>query len=139
MFTSGSTGEPKGVMVDHLGVVNLITDVNARFGVGPDDRLFGISGLHFDASIYDVFGVPAAGGTVVLPDPFERAQPDRWTDRVREESVTLWNSVPAIMEMLVGQAEIRDDRPSPRCAWPCCPATGSRSPFPAVCARRRTR
>ncbi|WP_283138068.1 non-ribosomal peptide synthetase [Rhizohabitans arisaemae] len=111
IFTSGSTGEPKGVMVDHRGVVNLITDVNARFGVGPEDRAFGISGLHFDASIYDVFGVPAAGGTVVLPDPFERAQPDRWTDRVRTESVTLWNSVPAIMEMIVGQAEIRDDRP----------------------------
>ncbi|MBG0822753.1 amino acid adenylation domain-containing protein [Planomonospora sp. ID91781] len=111
IFTSGSTGEPKGVMVDHRGVANLVADVNARFGVGPDDRLFGISGLHFDASVYDVFGVPAAGGTVVLPDPFERAQPDRWTDRVKEERVTLWNSVPAIMEMLVGQAEIRDDRP----------------------------
>ncbi|MFC4061527.1 amino acid adenylation domain-containing protein [Planomonospora corallina] len=111
IFTSGSTGEPKGVMVDHRGVVNLVTDVNTRFGVGPGDRLFGISGLHFDASVYDVFGVPAAGGTVVLPDPFERAQPDRWTDRVKQERVTLWNSVPAIMEMIVGQAEIRDDRP----------------------------
>lgn len=111
IFTSGSTGEPKGVAVDHRGVVNLVTDVNARFAVGPDDRAFAISGLHFDASIYDVFGVPAAGATVVLPDPFQRAQPDRWTERVKQERVTIWNSVPAIMEMMVGQAEIRDDRP----------------------------
>jgi amino acid adenylation domain-containing protein len=111
IFTSGSTGEPKGVMVDHRGVVNLVCEVNKRFGVGPTDRAFAISALHFDASIYDVFGVPAAGGTVVLPDPFERAQPDRWTDWVKAEAVTLWNSVPAIMELVVGQAEIRADRP----------------------------
>ncbi len=111
IWTSGSTGDPKGVMVDHRGVVNLITDVNSRFGVGERDRIFGISGLHFDASVYDVFGVLAAGGTVVLPDPFERARPDEWTERVRAEGVTLWNSVPAIMETVVGQAEIRDDRP----------------------------
>ena len=111
IWTSGSTGEPKGVAVDHRGVVNMVTDVNARFGVGPSDRVFAISALHFDASAYDVFGVIAAGGTVVLPQPFERAQPDRWVRRVAEESVTLWNSVPALMEMVTGHAEMREDKP----------------------------
>ncbi|MBI3687540.1 MAG: amino acid adenylation domain-containing protein [Actinobacteria bacterium] len=111
IWTSGSTGEPKGVTVDHRGVVNLVLDVNERFGIGPDDRLLAISGLHFDASIYDVFGVLAAGAAVVLPDHFERAQPDRWVDLIAAESVTLWNSVPALMEMIVGQAEIRTDAP----------------------------
>ncbi|MGW8506545.1 non-ribosomal peptide synthetase [Streptomyces sp. CLCI03] len=110
IFTSGSTGEPKGVMVDHIGVVNLIRDVATRFEVGARDRLLAISGLHFDASIYDVFGVLTQGGTVVLPPPFEHAEPDVWADLVRAEQVTLWNSVPVLMELLVGEAEVRERR-----------------------------
>ncbi|MEV7591043.1 amino acid adenylation domain-containing protein [Streptomyces sp. NPDC089922] len=110
IFTSGSTGEPKGVMVDHIGVVNLIRDVAARFGVGERDRLLAISGLHFDASIYDVFGVLTQGGTVVVPPPFEHAEPDVWADLVQAEQVTLWNSVPVLMELLVGEAEVRERR-----------------------------
>ncbi|MET9514334.1 amino acid adenylation domain-containing protein [Streptomyces sp. NPDC002994] len=110
IFTSGSTGEPKGVMVDHIGVVNLVRDVAERFGVGAADRLLAISGLHFDASIYDVFGVLTQGGTVVIPPPFEHAEPDVWADLVAAEQVTLWNSVPVLMELLVGEAEVRERR-----------------------------
>ncbi|WP_051809465.1 non-ribosomal peptide synthetase [Streptomyces sp. NRRL S-378] len=110
IFTSGSTGEPKGVMVDHIGVVNLIRDVATRFEVGARDRLLAISGLHFDASIYDVFGVLTQGGTVVVPPPFEHAEPDVWADLVQAEQVTLWNSVPVLMELLVGEAEVREGR-----------------------------
>ncbi|WKV75490.1 non-ribosomal peptide synthetase [Streptomyces sp. PCS3-D2] len=110
IFTSGSTGEPKGVMVDHIGVVNLIRDVAARFEVGARDRLLAISGLHFDASIYDVFGVLTQGGTVVVPPPFDHAEPDVWADLVQTERVTLWNSVPVLMELLVGEAEVRERR-----------------------------
>ncbi|WP_424211337.1 non-ribosomal peptide synthetase [Streptomyces sp. BI20] len=110
IFTSGSTGEPKGVMVDHIGVVNLVRDVAERFSVGPEDRLLAISGLHFDASIYDVFGVLTQGGTVVLPPPFEHAEPEVWAELVRTERVTLWNSVPVLMELLVGEAETRERR-----------------------------
>ncbi|MFF8841923.1 amino acid adenylation domain-containing protein [Streptomyces sp. NPDC015127] len=110
IFTSGSTGEPKGVMVDHIGVVNLIRDVAERFGVDASDRLLAVSGLHFDASVYDVFGVLTQGGTVVIPPPFEHAQPDVWADLVAAERVTLWNSVPVLMELLVGEAEVRERR-----------------------------
>ncbi|MET8576580.1 amino acid adenylation domain-containing protein [Streptomyces sp. NPDC005012] len=114
IFTSGSTGEPKGVMVDHLGVVNLVRDVAARFGVDASDRLLAISGLHFDASVYDVFGVLTQGGTVVVPPPFEHAEPDVWAELVAAERVTLWNSVPVLMELLVGEAEVRERRDGPR-------------------------
>lgn len=110
IFTSGSTGEPKGVMVDHLGVVNLVRDVGDRFGVTERDRLLAVSGLHFDASIYDVFGVLLRGGTVVIPPPFKHAEPDVWADLVAAERVTLWNSVPALMELLVGEVEVRQRR-----------------------------
>ncbi|WP_149183679.1 non-ribosomal peptide synthetase [Streptomyces sp. TRM49041] len=110
IFTSGSTGEPKGVMVDHIGVVNLVHDVAGRFRVDASDRLLAISGLHFDASVYDVFGVLTQGGTVVVPPPFAHAEPDVWADLVAAERVTLWNSVPVLMELLVGEAEVRERR-----------------------------
>jgi non-ribosomal peptide synthetase component F len=57
------------VIVDHCGAVNTILDLNDRFGVGPQDRILALSRLNFDLSVYDIFGLLAAGGTVVMPDP----------------------------------------------------------------------
>lgn len=107
IFTSGSTGTPKGVMTDHRGAVNTILDINERFGVGPDDRVLALSALHFDLSVYDLFGLLAAGGAVVLPEPGATRDPPRWVELIQRESVTIWNTVPALMEMLVEHLEGR--------------------------------
>jgi yersiniabactin nonribosomal peptide synthetase len=107
LFTSGSVGEPKGVMVDHRAVVNHVDDVNRRLGIGPDVRAMGTAALHFDMSVYDVFGILAAGGTLVLPEPGERPDPDHWLDVVRAERVTFWAAVPPLMELAVDRAEAR--------------------------------
>jgi amino acid adenylation domain-containing protein len=108
VYTSGSTGSPKGVAVDHRGVVNMFSDMNSRLGVGPDDRAFAISGLHFDLSVYDLFGVLAAGGCAVLPEPSEQPDPAHWLDLVRRHGVTFWNSVPALVQLLVDNASSGD-------------------------------
>jgi amino acid adenylation domain-containing protein len=100
IFTSGSTGVPKGVMIDHRGAVNTIVDVNRRYRVTADDRIFGISSLSFDLSVYDIFGVLAAGACLVLPEPRDLKEPGKWAALVRAEGVTLWSSVPALFEML---------------------------------------
>ena len=105
IFTSGSTGEPKGVMIDHRGAANTLVDLNARFGVGPTDRVLALSALTFDLSVYDIFGVLAAGGTLVLPDPRASKDPAHWLKLLHQEKVTLWNSVPALMQLLVEYAE----------------------------------
>ncbi|MFR9779386.1 amino acid adenylation domain-containing protein [Micromonospora sp. MS34] len=101
IFTSGSTGRPKGVMIDHRGAANTVQDVNARFGVTPTDRVLGLSALSFDLSVYDVFGALAAGAAVVLPVPGRAADPEHWGDLVRRHRVTVWNSVPALMQAWV--------------------------------------
>ncbi|MGH3992313.1 MAG: amino acid adenylation domain-containing protein, partial [Pseudonocardiaceae bacterium] len=101
IFTSGSTGQPKGVMIDHRGALNTVLDINRRFGVGPQDRVLALSALSFDLSVYDVFGPLSAGGAIVLPDPASEKDPAHWVELMRRERVTLWNSVPALMEMLV--------------------------------------
>jgi amino acid adenylation domain-containing protein len=101
IFTSGSTGQPKGVMIDHRGAVNTILDINRRFGVGPEDRVLALSALNFDLSVYDIFGLLAAGGLVVMPDAGTTRDPAHWAEWLRREQVTLWDTVPALMEMLV--------------------------------------
>ena len=98
IFTSGSTGEPKGVMIDHRAAANTIQDLNDRFGVGPGDAVLGLSALTFDLSVYDLFGMLAAGATVVLPSEGREHDPDHWSDLVVRQRVTIWNSVPALMQ-----------------------------------------
>jgi amino acid adenylation domain-containing protein len=104
IYTSGSSGEPKGVAIDHRGAVGTITDINARFGVGPSDRLLALSALTFDLSVYDIFGVLAAGGAIVMPGPESARDPARWARLMADHGVTLWNTAPALMELLVDYA-----------------------------------
>ncbi|HJT58388.1 MAG TPA: amino acid adenylation domain-containing protein [Ktedonobacteraceae bacterium] len=105
IYTSGSTGLPKGVMIDHRGAVNTIMDINRRFGVSSKDRVLALSSLSFDLSVYDIFGTLAVGGTIVMPGEQAIRNPAVWLETVVQERVTIWNSVPALLQMLVEYAE----------------------------------
>lgn len=113
IYTSGSTGTPKGVMISHRSALNTIVDVNRRFEIGPDDGVFGLSSLSFDLSVYDVFGTLAAGGRLVLPDDSGLRDPAHWIDMMRQGRVTVWNSVPGFMGLLVQYSEgVKVDLPA---------------------------
>ena len=101
LFTSGSTGNPKGVMLDHRGPLNTIRFFNERFEVGPQDRALALSAFNFDLSVYDVFGILSAGGALVIPDPVLIKEPAHWAELMAEHRVTVWNSVPTLMKMMV--------------------------------------
>jgi len=109
IFTSGSTGRPKGVMLDHRGRVNNFTDFNCRFRIGSGDAVLAVSSLSFDMSAYDVLGTLAAGGTIVLPRPEELLEPSSWAGLMERHRVTIWHSVPAMLEMLVDRLEARSE------------------------------
>jgi pyochelin synthetase len=104
IYTSGSTGQPKGVMIAHRGVVNSVLATNQQFRIGPDDRAIAVTALHHDMSVYDIFGILAAGGTLVMPDAEGRKDPAHWSELMRQYGVTIWNSVPAMMEMMLEHA-----------------------------------
>jgi amino acid adenylation domain-containing protein len=101
IFTSGSTGKPKGVAIEHQSAVNTIKDINQRFGIGPQDRVLALSALNFDLSVYDIFGLLAVGGTIVIPEAALAKEPEHWVDMMKQHRVTVWNTVPALMQMLV--------------------------------------
>lgn len=99
IFTSGSTGQPKGVAIDHRGARNTLVDVNQRFDIGADDRVLGLSELNFDLSVYDIFGLLAIGAALVLPSPERQREPAHWDALMRTHRVTVWNTVPALMDI----------------------------------------
>lgn len=107
IYTSGSTGQPKGVVIDHRGAVNTVLDINRRFAVTAQDRVLALSALNFDLSVYDIFGLLAVGGAIVIPDPELRTDPAHWVDLMGKHGVTLWDTVPALMQMLVDYVEAR--------------------------------
>jgi len=105
IYTSGSTGQPKGVVIDHRGAVNTLHDINRRFAVGPADRVLAISLLSFDLSVYDFFGTLAVGAAVVILEPQLALDPAHWRTLIERHRVSLWNSVPALLGMLLEYVE----------------------------------
>ncbi len=101
IHTSGSTGAPKPIALRHRGVMNNIADLNSRFGVGPGDRVLALSSPSFDMSVYEFLGLTAAGGTVILPEPERAKDPEHWADLLAAHRVTVWNSAPALLDMVV--------------------------------------
>ena len=108
IFTSGSTGKPKGVMITHASVCNTVMDINQRFNLTEKDKLFAISALNFDLSVYDIYGALVAGASLVIPDEEKRKDSADWYQWLVKEEVTVWNSVPALMKLVCQEAGYAD-------------------------------
>ncbi|AMB87600.1 non-ribosomal peptide synthetase [Pseudomonas agarici] len=105
IYTSGSTGEPKGVVISHQSALNTCVDISRRHHVTPRDRVLALSALHFDLSVYDIFGVLGAGASVVLIEEPQRRDPSVWCELIVRHRISLWNSVPALFDMLLTYSE----------------------------------
>ena len=105
LFTSGSTGKPKGVTLTHFSVMNTLRNANEQHGVGPGDRSLQLSDFAFDLSVYDIFGMLAAGAGVVIPDEARHLEPPHWVEIARQHKATIWLSVPMYADMWVQSGE----------------------------------
>jgi amino acid adenylation domain-containing protein len=105
IHTSGSTGEPKPIALRHRGVMNNIADLHDRFALGPGDAVLALSSPSWDNSVFEFLGMATAGGTVVIPDAGRMRDPAHWADLVTTEGITVWNSAPALLGLLVDHLE----------------------------------
>lgn len=109
IFTSGSTGTPKGVEIAHGSAVNTIDDIIERFDICEVDRAIGISALDFDLSVFDLFGMLSAGGSLAIIPDEKRKEPEYWKMIIDEHNITVWNTVPALFEMLMIYSNPNDE------------------------------
>ena len=108
LFTSGSTGLPKGVLITHDNVAAFLDWALPAFGIGADDRLSSHPPLHFDLSTFDVFGALSSGAELRLVDPALNVSPRGLARFIDEAELTQWFSVPSTMTFLASADAVPD-------------------------------
>lgn len=110
IYTSGSTGRPKGVVIKHTSAVNLVQWVNKTFNIGIHDRILFITSICFDLSVYDIFGILAAGASIVIATQDEVRDVKALQGLLTKYRITFWDSVPTTMNYLTVEAsEAKED------------------------------
>ncbi len=103
LYTSGSTGEPKGVMISHRNALAFVAWAAETLGIGPDDRLSSHAPFHFDLSVLDLYAAARAQATVVLVPEGTSLFPVRLAEWIDAQRITVWYSVPSILVQLLNR------------------------------------
>lgn len=106
MFTSGSTGDPKGVVITHANTVSFVEWATRRFDIGRADRNSGHTPLHFDLSVFDLFGTFAAGAQLHLVPPETNLIAQKLVEFIGASRLTQWFSVPSTLTYMARHAEL---------------------------------
>ncbi|MDB5173067.1 MAG: amino acid adenylation [Phycisphaerales bacterium] len=109
LFTSGSTGMPKGVVITHSNVLHFVDWAVRYFRIGPNDRNSGHSPLHFDLSTFDIYGTLAAGAQLHLVPPELNILAAKLAEFIRSSELTQWFSAPSALNLMAKFDTVRQD------------------------------
>ncbi len=129
LFTSGSTGVPKGVVITHSNVTTFVAWALKHYEIDHTDRFSGHTPFHFDLSTFDIFGAITAGAQLHLVPPETALLPPKLAEFIRDSELTQWFSVPSVLNYLAKFNAVRqNDFPSLRRVLWC----GEVLPTPAL-------
>lgn len=100
VYTSGSTGSPKGVMMNHQNMVFIVGSVLEYLGLSSEDRILNALPFSFGYGLYQLFMSVAVGATLVLERSF--TYPAKIVQRMVEQQVTVFPAVPTVYATLIG-------------------------------------
>ena len=110
MYTSGTTGQPKGIMHTHYSGLSYAKLSKALYDLNENDRIGNHSPLHFDISTFGYFTSPLACATTVIISDAHTKMPASLSQLIEKEALTIWYSVPLALTQLLhnGVLEKRD-------------------------------
>jgi amino acid adenylation domain-containing protein len=101
LYTSGTTGKPKGVMISHLNICSYIQWAVSYFNIKAEDRILNTSPLHFDMSVFDIFGSIAAGSQLYLLPRKMLIFPKKIIEIIENNQITLWKAISFLLVYFV--------------------------------------
>nr|WP_322617590.1 non-ribosomal peptide synthetase [Pseudomonas sp. BIC9C] len=108
LYTSGSTGQPKGVMNEHGALMNRIHWMQDAFPIGPNDRVLQKTPYSFDVSVWEFFWPLITGATLVVARPDGHRDPAYLSQLIRQEQVTTLHFVPSMLRAFVEEPTLAD-------------------------------
>ncbi|MBV8433368.1 MAG: amino acid adenylation domain-containing protein [Candidatus Eremiobacteraeota bacterium] len=97
MYTSGSTGVPKGAIVTHASVLNFGAWCGERFGIEPHDVVTNLNPMYFDNSVFDVYSALLNGASIAPVTRATLSNPAALLEQVERAGCTVWYSVPSLL------------------------------------------
>ena len=105
LYTSGSTGAPKGVCVSHGAATAFVDWARTELGVGPDDRLSNHAPFHFDLSVLDLYAALGAGASVHLVPDALAYSPSGLVTYAVSHALTIWYATPSVLMLMLGRGD----------------------------------